>query len=151
MGCEHVEHNGERGAVAAATADGQCRGTELPRRDVPPIEMTAVWNAGIIGLLLLCIGALVGSACTVQGLNRQYRRLATERRELNEQRRTLQKISLPLARCAWCANLIVSSRGDYEDGENAVQPGGPFPTDRQLYTNLPVERETILGILPRLV
>ena len=150
MGCEHAEHDGERGAGAAATANGQCRGTELPRRDIPPITMTAIWVTCIVGLLLLCLGALVGSAWTVQALNRQYRRLAIERRELNKQHRALQEISLPLARCVWCAGLIVSSLDDYEDGENALGPGGPLPADRKLHTNLSDEREVSLAIFPRL-
>jgi hypothetical protein len=122
VGCEHVEHDGERGAGATAAADGLCRGAELPRRDAPPITMTTIWIAGIVGLLLLCIGALVGSAWTVQELDHQYRRLAIERRELNEWRHTHQEACLPLAGCVWCANLIALSARDYEDGEDAVKP-----------------------------
>ncbi len=146
VGCEHVEHDGERAAGAAAAADGRCRGTELSRRAVPPITMTTVWIAGIV----LCLGALVGSSWTVQAMDRQYRRLAIERRELNERRRTLRETSLPLARCVWCANLIASSGEDYEDGEDAAKPGGPFPIDCDLYANLPGEQEVILAMFPRL-
>ncbi len=152
VGCEHVEHDGERGAGAAAAADGRRRGTELSRRDVPPITMTAVWVAGIVGLLLLCLGTLVGSSWTVQALDRQYRRLAIEQRELNESRRTLQETSLPLTRCVWCAKLIDSSGedyDDYEDGEDAVKPDGPLLIDRELHTNLPGERQVISHDIPR--
>jgi hypothetical protein len=133
VGCEHVEHDEERGAGAAAAAERLCRGTELLRRDVPPITMTTTWIAVIVGLVLLCLGVLVGSAWTVQALDRQYRRLAIERQELNEWRHTFPKSSLPLARCVWCANLIVSSARDYEDGRDAVKSGGPIPIDRELH------------------
>jgi hypothetical protein len=133
VGCEHVEHDGERGAGAAAAADGLCRGAELPQRDVPPIKMTTIWIAGIVGLLLLCLGALVGSSWTVQSLDQQYRRLAIERRKLNERRHTLQETSLPPADCVWCVNLIALSARDYEDGEDAVKPGGPLLIDRELH------------------
>lgn len=132
MGCEHAKHDGERGAGAAAAADGLCRGAELPQRDVPPIKMTTIWIAGIAGLLLLCLGALVGSSWTVQSLDQQYRRLAIERRDLNERRHTFQETSLP-PRCVWCANLIALSARDYKDGKDAVKPGGPLPTGRELH------------------
>ena len=137
-----------RAAGAAVTADGLCRGTGLSRRDVPPITMTAVWVAGIVGLLL-CLGALVGTSCTVRALDRQYRRLAIERQELNEWRRTSQETSLPLARCLWCAHLIASSDEDYEDEDDAGGPGDPFPIDRELHADLLGEREEILTTFPR--
>jgi hypothetical protein len=133
VGCEHAEHDGERGAGAAAAAEGLCRGAELPQRDVPPIKMTTIWIAGIVGLLLLCFGALLGSSWTVQSLDQQYRRLAIERRELNEWRHELQETNLSLAGCVWCANLIALSARGYEDGEDAANPGGPLPIDRELH------------------
>ena len=105
MDREHVEHDGERGAGAAAAADGRRRGTELPRRDIPPITMTAFWIFGIVGLLVLCLGVLVGSSWTVQALNQQYRRLTIQRQELNERCRTLQRTSPPLAHCVRCARI----------------------------------------------
>jgi hypothetical protein len=80
------------------------------------IKMSAVWAAGMVGLLLLCLGALVGSSLTVQALNRQHCRLATERRKLYEWRRELQEASLALTRCAWCADSTALFAGDYEDG-----------------------------------
>ncbi len=54
--------------------------------------MTGVWIVGIV-LLLLCLGALVGTSWTIHALDRRYRGLATERRELNEWRRALQEVS----------------------------------------------------------
>ncbi|MGH3752808.1 MAG: hypothetical protein ACRDRP_08960 [Pseudonocardiaceae bacterium] len=101
-------------------------------------------------LLLLCLGTLVGSSWTVQALDQQYRRLAIEQRKLNERRRALEETSLPLPRCAWCANLITSSDEDYEDGEDAVEPGGPLLIDRELHASLPGGRQVISHDTPRL-
>lgn len=112
--------------------------------------MTAVSVAGIVGLLLLCFGALVGTSCTVRALDRQYRRLAIERQELNEWRRTLRETGPPPARCVWCANLIDSSGEDYEDEEDAGEPGGQFPIDRELYASLAGARQVIPHDIPRL-
>lgn len=91
-GDDHAEHDTERGAGAAVAGSRRRRGTELSRRDIPPIEMTGVWIVGIV-LLLLCLGVLVGTSWTIHALDRRYRSLAAERRELNEWRRALQEAS----------------------------------------------------------
>jgi len=125
--CAHVEHDGERGAGTATAADRRRRGTELSRRAVPPITMTAVWGAGLGGLLLLCLGALVGNSWTDQALGRRYQRLAIERRELNEWRRALQEAS---PRCVWCGNpMALSTEGRPEAGDrvSATACGDPSP------------------------
>jgi cell division protein FtsL len=109
-GCAHVEHNGERGAGAAAAANGQRRGTEPSRRDVPPITMTAVWVAVLSGVLLLCLGVLVGASWTDQALGQRHRRLANERRELNEWHRMLEETSQG---CIRCGNRIARAAGDH--------------------------------------
>lgn len=100
MSCEHVERDKERGAAAAV--DGRCCEIKHPRRDAPPIKMTTIW---IAGLVILCFGMLIGGSWTVQALDRQYRRLAIERRKLNAEHFTVQETSL---RCAWCQSLIDS-------------------------------------------
>jgi hypothetical protein len=120
VGCAHVEHDGERGAGATAAANGQRRGTELSRRAVPPITMTAVWVAGLGGLLLLFLGTLVGTSWTDQALDRRYQRLAIARRELNEWRHTLHETSRhgaiqhgAIQHCVWCGNpLTLPASGD---------------------------------------
>jgi hypothetical protein len=61
--------------------------------------MTAIWIAGLGGMLLLCLGALVGTSWTDQAFGHRYQRLALERRELNERRRALQETC---PHCAWC-------------------------------------------------
>lgn len=99
VGCAHVEHDGERGAGATAAANRQRRAATLLRRVLPPITMTAVWVVALGGVLLLCLGTLVGTSWTDQALARRYRRLAIERRELNEWRRTLQETHLRCVRC----------------------------------------------------
>ncbi|MGH3773950.1 MAG: hypothetical protein ACRDRW_21585 [Pseudonocardiaceae bacterium] len=85
--------------------------------------MTAGWVAGLGGLLLLCLGALVGNSWTDQALSRRYQRLALERRELTEWRRTLRETSL---RCARCGNLMALSADDRPVAEpvrrHAVSP-----------------------------
>jgi hypothetical protein len=112
--------------------------------------MTTVWVAGILGLFMLCLGTLVGSSWTVQGLDRQYRRLAVQRKELNKSRRTLQENTLPLARCVWCDNLIAPSAGDYEDGAHVAKLGGQHLAERELRANLPGEQEVIARDISRL-
>ncbi len=114
--CEHSECDEEREA------------TEQPRRDVPVITMSALWIAGIGGLLMLCIGLLLGSSWTVQALDRRCRRLARERREFNAWRRAVQEADL---RCSWCGELIALAGTDSSSVGSEVstprQDGDPHP------------------------
>lgn len=71
--------------------------------------MTAVWVASLGGLLLLCLGMLVGASWADQVLDRRYRRLAIARRELNEWRDTLRETN---QHCVWCGNPITFTAGD---------------------------------------
>jgi hypothetical protein len=80
--------------------------------------ITSIWGIGLIGLLLLFLGILLGSTWTVQAVGQQHRRLAIQRRELNQWRLALQQTSV---RCAQCGKLIVSSVGDYQDEEEDQQ------------------------------
>jgi hypothetical protein len=95
VGCAHVECDEEREAA------------ERPPRDIPAITMSTVGLVGLCGLLLLCLGMLLGSTWTVQAMNRQSRRVATEWRELHAARLTMQKETRLC--CSWCGNLIVST------------------------------------------
>lgn len=61
--------------------------------------MTTVWMIGLGWLLMLCFGVLLGSTWTVQVVNRQYRRLAIERKRLNATRLAMQATS---PGCTWC-------------------------------------------------
>jgi hypothetical protein len=79
VSCAHVEWDEEREAA------------EQPQRDIPAITMSTVWIASLGVLLLLCLGMLLGSAWTVQAMNRQSRRVATEWRELHAARLTMQE------------------------------------------------------------
>lgn len=71
--------------------------------------MSTVWIVGLGGLLMLCLGVLLGSAWTVQAMNRQSRRIATEWRELNATRLAMQEQTR--LRCSWCGSLLVSTGG----------------------------------------
>lgn len=73
--------------------------------------MTAVWIAGLGGMLLLCLGMLVGASWTDQVLSERYRRLAIERRELNEWRHALQEASLHHVWCGDSTALAGDSSG----------------------------------------
>lgn len=116
MSCEHVEHNGERGTGSAAADKGRYSESERPRFNVYSIMMTSIWGTGLVGLLSLFLGILLGSTWTIQAVHQQHRRLAIQRRELNEWRLALQQTSV---RCVQCGKLIVSSVGDYpDDGED---------------------------------
>ncbi|MGH3867310.1 MAG: hypothetical protein ACRDQ4_14430 [Pseudonocardiaceae bacterium] len=80
--------------------------------------MTAVGIASLGGMLLLCLGTLVGTSWTDQVLGARYRRLAIERRELNEWRHALQEASL---HCVWCGDSMALA-GD-PSGVSAVTCG----------------------------
>lgn len=67
--------------------------------------MTAVSITAILMLLSFGAGLLVGTSWTVHVVDRQYRRLAAERRALNEWRRTLQET-------AWRQRSMSGARGD---------------------------------------
>jgi hypothetical protein len=97
---EDDQEHGAGGAVARLRPE-----TEQSRRDIMPITMSTVWIAGLGGILMLCFGMLLGSTWTVQILNRQCRRLAIERRELNATRLAMQDTSL---HCCRCGKLIMS-------------------------------------------
>lgn len=89
--------------------------------------MTAVWVAGLGGVLLLCLGALVGTSWTNQALSERYRHLAIERRELNEWRHALQEAN---RHCVWCGDSIAPT-GDFSrvgGRVSAVTCGDPLGT-----------------------
>lgn len=65
--------------------------------------MNTVWIAGLFGLLMLCLGLLLGSSWTVQALDRQ---LASQRRKLNARHLEMQETGLC---CSWGGNLTVSA------------------------------------------
>ena len=60
--------------------------------------------------LLLCVGILVGSSLMTQALGAEFRRLAVERRELNEQWMAIRAASTSTG--AWGAEPIYSNFTD---------------------------------------
>ncbi|MGB6161429.1 MAG: hypothetical protein WCF33_15115 [Pseudonocardiaceae bacterium] len=87
--------------------------------------MTAVWVASLGGMLLLCLGMLVGTSWADQMLGERYRHLAIERRELNEWRHALQEAN---RHCVWCGDSIAPT-GDFSrvgGRVSAVTRGDPL-------------------------
>ncbi|MGH4010560.1 MAG: hypothetical protein ACRDTH_20780 [Pseudonocardiaceae bacterium] len=64
--------------------------------------MITVWVVVLVGLLLLFPGVLMGSSWTDQALDQQYRRLAIERRELDECHRELHENGCHEGCCIGC-------------------------------------------------
>jgi hypothetical protein len=90
--------------------------------------MTAVWVAALSGVLLLCLGVLVGTSWADQALGQRYQRLANERRELNEWHRMLEETS---EGCVQCGNPVVLPAGDRSrvgGRVSAMTSGAPLGT-----------------------
>lgn len=85
--------------------------------------MSTVGITVLVSLLTLCVGVALGATWTVQALDRQFRRLAAERGELNRLRLSLREYSL---RCPWCGRVIGSagsgcpSIGSLLEGNGAI-------------------------------
>jgi hypothetical protein len=77
--------------------------------------MTGMWIAGILMLLSLGAGLLMGTSWNIHALDLRYRSLATERRELNEWRRSLQEA------CS-AASSPAATRADGERDIERVRP-----------------------------
>jgi hypothetical protein len=122
VGRAQVEHDEERGAG---------RGPELPRRDVPPITMSAVLIACFGGLLLLCLGTLVGASWTDQVLCARYERVARERRELEEWRLALQEADRHYVWRGDQTSLTAQDHFGVGGQLIAVTSGAPYPQGRQ--------------------
>jgi hypothetical protein len=73
--------------LALGSAGGPWSGSETSWRDVPPSSMI-IYVLG--GMLLVCLGVLLGSAWTIQALQPKLRQQADERRKLNEEWRMVR-------------------------------------------------------------
>ena len=82
--------------------------------------MTTVWVAVLSGVLLLCLGVLVGASWTDQALSQRRRRLAIEQRELNEWHRLLRETSQHCLRCGNPTALPAGDRSGIGGGVSAV-------------------------------
>lgn len=56
----------------------------------------------VAGLVLIGVGALIGSSWTVQALDGKFRQHATERRRLNEEWRAVRAYRAQQRRCVDC-------------------------------------------------
>lgn len=99
-----VEYDRRSGTGSAVVDKGQREESESSKQGVSSLMMTSIWEYGLVGLLLFFFGVLLGTTWTIQAVNQQYRRLAIERRELNERNLKLQQTNV---RCARCGRLIV--------------------------------------------
>lgn len=78
----------------------------------------------VVGLLLIGLGALIGSSWTVQALEGKFRRHAVERRRLNEEWRAVRNYRSQQHRCAGCEErldlyrqpaLVTGAHDEYDD------------------------------------
>lgn len=78
----------------------------------------------VVGLVLIGVGALIGSSWTVQALEGRFRQHAAERRRLNEEWRALRAYRAQQRRCVDCADdmdlyrqpaLVTGTHDEYDD------------------------------------
>lgn len=78
----------------------------------------------VVGLLLIGVGALIGSSWTVQALEGRFRQHAAERRRLNDEWRAIRAHRTQQRRCAECDDelqlyrqpaLVTGAHDDYDD------------------------------------
>lgn len=91
--------------------------------------MTAIWTASLGGLLLLFIGALMGTSWTDQALRQQYQRLLIELRELQEWNHTLQDASLQCVLCGSLASHLPPERSEVGSRMSAALCSDPARRD----------------------
>ncbi|MGH3854064.1 MAG: hypothetical protein ACRDR6_11315 [Pseudonocardiaceae bacterium] len=80
-------------------ARGPWPGSAASRRYVPQSSVTLEVS---VGVLLVCLGLLLGSTWTIQALQARFRRLAMERRRLNEEWLALRAALQRRGRCRRC-------------------------------------------------
>ncbi len=78
----------------------------------------------VVGLLLIGLGALIGSSWTVQALEGKFRQHAAERRRLNEEWRAVRARRAQQRRCIDCEDeldlyrqpaLVTGSHDEFDD------------------------------------
>lgn len=84
----HVGISPERDAPPRSTNRELQRGSPTSWRITPQIPMTM---QVLIGVLLVCLGLLLGTTWTIQALQARLRRRAEERRRLNEEWMAIRK------------------------------------------------------------
>lgn len=80
---DHVDISPERDYTLLGSTDGRpCAGSETSWRIAP---QSAVTVQVLGGVLLVCLGLLLGASWTIQAVQPKLRRQAEERRMLNEE------------------------------------------------------------------
>jgi hypothetical protein len=68
------------------------------------------------GLILLCLGLLLGTSWTIQAVQPKLRRQAEERRRLNEEWLAVRAARQQQDECPLCAISLMERQGHYPDG-----------------------------------
>ncbi|MQA17167.1 MAG: hypothetical protein GEV09_24475 [Pseudonocardiaceae bacterium] len=78
----------------------------------------------VVGLLLIGLGALIGSSWTLQALEGRFRQHAAERRRLNEEWQVVRAVRAEQRRCVQCEDerdpyrqpaLVAANYDRYDD------------------------------------
>jgi hypothetical protein len=102
---DHVDITLERDAPPRNQAPGPWSRSDTSRRNAPQTTVTLGWL--LLGAtLLICLGLLLGSTWTVQALQAKFRRLAQERRRLNDEWLTIRMARGQQGQCPRCARLL---------------------------------------------
>jgi hypothetical protein len=67
---------------------------------------TTIVNTMLGGVVLVCLGLMLGSSWTVQALHRKLSRQAEERRRLNEEWSVVRTARRQRGECPRCASLL---------------------------------------------
>lgn len=105
---DHVDIARERDTLAQALVGGPRPGSETSWRDAPQSTVTL---QVLSGLLLVCIGLLLGTTWTVQALQPKLRRRAEERRRLNEEWLAVRTARWEGGECPRCGSPLF--QGDW--------------------------------------
>jgi hypothetical protein len=121
----HVDISPERDAPPRSTDRELQRGSPTSWRITPQSAMTLQVLSGV---LLVCLGLLLGMTWTIQALQARLRRQAQERRRLNEEwlaiREEWSMIRTTRHQLAKCPRCIGMSTATGSDGDGALG-GGP--------------------------
>jgi len=106
----HLHDNG--GGMLISNGHGLNSGTSLTQRVM--LRRSALRNPVIIyflgGLMLVCLGLLLGSSWTVQALETKLQRQAEERHKLNEEWLAIRAARQLQGKCARCESRLFEQR-----------------------------------------
>jgi hypothetical protein len=106
-GSDHASFSSEHGMLSRCRACGPPPGDALSWRNVPQNTVTMQL---LSGLLLMCLGILLGAAWAVQACQPKLRRQAEERRRLNEEWLAVRMARREHAECPRCGYLVTGRK-----------------------------------------